>query len=225
MAVGETNPGSTMDMAASDHGHALVHSGSDDLPLGSVVTASGRVSAAEVFTEPDLSGLPFTPVQLSRLDEALTLASRDSGLRFSVFLGDLGGKATDTAQRLHGQMEGSDESVRVAVSPEQRVVEVVTGPEARVRLPDRGGPPGLEALGGQRDGQRRADQVVIVDDQDARGPLRARGLLGHDARSVGTGLVRRSLTSDQRARPARGAVSGWRLRWGRRRRVPSSAAA
>ena len=125
-------------MGASDHGHTLVHSGSDDLPLGSVVTASGRISAASVFTEPDLSGLPFTPVQLSRLDEALTLASRDSGLRFSVFLGDLGGKPTDTAQRLHGQMEGSDESVLVAVSPEQRVVEVVTGPEARVRLPDRG---------------------------------------------------------------------------------------
>jgi uncharacterized membrane protein YgcG len=35
-------------------------------------------------------------------------------------------------------MEGSDEAVLVAVSPEQRVVEVVTGPEARVRLPDRG---------------------------------------------------------------------------------------
>jgi hypothetical protein len=127
-----------MDMGASDHGHALVHAGNDDLPLGSVVTASGRVSTAEVFTEPDLSGLPFTPVQLSRLDEALTLASRDSGLRFSVFLGELGGTPTDTAQRLHGQMEGSDESVLVAVSPEQRVVEVVTGPEARVRLPDRG---------------------------------------------------------------------------------------
>jgi Domain of unknown function (DUF5130) len=138
VAVGETSLGSTMDMGGSDHGRALVHAGSDDLPLGSVVTASGRVSAAEVFTEPDLSGLPFTPVQLSRLDEALTLASRDSGLRFSVFLGDLGGKPTDTAQRLHGQMEGSDESVLVAVSPEQRVVEVVTGPEARVRLPDRG---------------------------------------------------------------------------------------
>jgi len=137
VAVGETSR-STMDIGASDHGHALVQPGSGDLPLGSVVTASGRVSTAEVFTEPDLSGLPFTPVQLSRLDEALTLASRDSGLRFSVFLGDLGGKATDTAQRLHGQMEGSDESVLVAVSPGQRVVEVVTGPEARVRLPDRG---------------------------------------------------------------------------------------
>jgi hypothetical protein len=127
-----------MDRGESDHGHAVALPGSDDLPLGSVVTSSGRISSAEVFTEPDLSGLPFTPVQLSRLDEALTLASRDSGLRFSVYLGDLGAKPTDTAQRLQGQMEGSDESVLVAVSPEQRVVEVVTGSEARVRLPDRG---------------------------------------------------------------------------------------
>ena len=127
-----------MDKGEGDHGHAVALPGSDDLPLGSVVTSSGRISSAEVFTEPDLSGLPFTPVQLSRLDEALTLASRDSGLRFSVYLGDLGARPTDTAQRLQGQMEGSDESVLVAVSPEQRVVEVVTGSEARVRLPDRG---------------------------------------------------------------------------------------
>ncbi len=127
-----------MDRGEGDRGHALAQPGSENLPLGSVVTASGRISTAEVYTEPDLSGLPFTPVQLSRLDEALTLASRDSGLRFSVYLGDLGARPTDTAQRLQGQLEGSDESVLVAVSPEQRVVEVVTGSEARVRLPDRG---------------------------------------------------------------------------------------
>ena len=127
-----------MDRGEGDHGHAVALPGNEDLPLGSVVTSSGRISTAEVFAEPDLSGLPFTPVQLSRLDEALTLASRDSGLRFSVYLGDHGAKPTDTAQRLQAQMEGSDESVLVAVSPEQRVVEVVTGSEARVRLPDRG---------------------------------------------------------------------------------------
>ena len=139
MAAGETTtPGSTMDHGEGDHGHALALPGSEDLPLGSVVTSSGRISTAEVYTEPDLAGLPFTPVQLTRLDEALTLASRDSGLRFSVYLGDLGAAPTDTAQRLHGQLEGTDEAVLVAVSPGQKVVEVVTGPEARVRLPDRG---------------------------------------------------------------------------------------
>ncbi|MET0189310.1 MAG: DUF5130 family protein, partial [Pseudonocardia sediminis] len=39
---------------------------------------------------------------------------------------------------LHGRVEGSDEAVLVAVSPEQRVLEIVTGSEAKVRLPDRG---------------------------------------------------------------------------------------
>ena len=139
MAVGEQTAGSTMDHGTDgDHGHAVIARGTQDLPSGSAVTASGRISSAEVFQEPDLSALPFTPVQLSRLDEALTLASRDSGLRFSVYLGELGAKPTETAQRLHAGVEGSDEAVLVAVSPEQRVVEVVTGSEARVRLPDRG---------------------------------------------------------------------------------------
>ena len=139
MAAGEQTTGSTMDDGREgDRGNAVVASGTENLPVGSAVTNSGRISTAEVFTEPDLSALPFTPVQLSRLDEALTLASRDSGLRFSVYLGDLGAAATERAQWLHAELEGSDEAVLVAVSPEQRVVEVVTGAEARVRLPDRG---------------------------------------------------------------------------------------
>jgi hypothetical protein len=128
-----------MDMGREgDRGHAVAHPDTEKLPVGSAVTASGRVSTAEVYQEPDLAALPFNPVQLSRLDEALTLASRDSGLRFSVYLGELGANPTETAQRLHAGAEGSDEAVLVAVSPEQRVVEVVTGSEARVRLPDRG---------------------------------------------------------------------------------------
>jgi hypothetical protein len=120
------------------HGAALAHPDTDRLPAGSAVSSSGRISTAEDLNQQELDDLPFTPVQLTRLDEALTLASRDSGLRFSVYLGDLGVRPTETAQRLHGELEGSPEAVLVAVSPEQRVVEVVTGAEARVRLPDRG---------------------------------------------------------------------------------------
>lgn len=128
-----------MDLGGGEeNGHAVVAAGTENLPSGSAVTASGRISTAEVHREQDLAALPFTPVQLSRLDEALTLASRDSGLRFSVYLGELGANPTATAQRLHAGVEGSDEAVLVAVSPEQRIVEVVTGAGARVRLPDRG---------------------------------------------------------------------------------------
>lgn len=125
-------------MAAGEgHGHGRV-AVPEDLPPGTVVTSSGRVSAAEVFTEPDRDAQPFTPVQLTRLDEALTLATRETGLRFSVYLGDLGSDVTARVAELHAQLEGSGEAVLVAVSPEQRVVEVLTGAEARVRLPDRG---------------------------------------------------------------------------------------
>lgn len=119
------------------HGHGEV-AVPGDLPVGAVVTSSGRISAAEEYTEPSRDEHPFTPVQLSRLDEALTLASRETGLRFSVYLGDLGSEPPARAAELLGQLEGSGESVLVAVSPGQRIVEVVTGAEARVRLPDRG---------------------------------------------------------------------------------------
>jgi hypothetical protein len=113
-------------------------SGTEDLPLGTVVTSSGRVSAAEVHKDPSPADHPFSPVQLSRLDEALTLTSRETGLRFSVYLGDLGDDPVARVAELHDQLEGSDEAVLVAVSPGQRVVEVLSGPGARLRLPDRG---------------------------------------------------------------------------------------
>lgn len=135
MAAGE-QPGGTTDHGGT--GTALAIPGSDDLPTGSVVTASGRVSTAEVFEEPSRADQPFSPAQLTRLDEALTMASRETGLRFSVYLGELGDKPAERAVELLGEVEGSSEAVLVAVSPGQRVVEVLTGPQARVRLPDRG---------------------------------------------------------------------------------------
>lgn len=126
-------------MAAGEHGHGEVAVvDPEELPPGAVVTASGRVSAAETYTEPSPSEHPFSPVELSRLDEALTLASRETGLRFSIYLGDLGDAPRAKADELLSALEGASEAVLVAVSPGQRVVEVITGPEARVRLPDRG---------------------------------------------------------------------------------------
>lgn len=119
-------------------GHALVVPAGADLPTGAVVTASGRVSAAEVFKEPSRADHPFSPVQLARLDEALTLTGRETGLTFSVYLGDLGDEPSERTAQLHGELEGASGAVLVAVSPGQRVVEVLTGPAARVRLPDRG---------------------------------------------------------------------------------------
>jgi hypothetical protein len=122
------------------HGHGAVATiDPESLPVGSVVTASGRVSTAEEFREPDTAGrVPFTTPQLSRLDQALTLASRETGLLFAIYLGDLGEKPEVRAAELHASLDRSPESVLVAVSPGQRVVEVITGSEAKLRLPDRG---------------------------------------------------------------------------------------
>ena len=78
---------------------------------------------------------PFTPSQLARLDEALTLSSRETGLRFSVYVGELRPPARAHAEALFERL--SDDSVLVAVSPGQRVLQIVTGPESAKRLPNR----------------------------------------------------------------------------------------
>jgi hypothetical protein len=101
------------------------------------ITASGRVSIARE-RRPVTAELPFTPVQLARLDEALTLSSRSTGLHFSVYLGDLGEDTRASAETLHATHgSAAAESVLIAVSPGQRRVEIVTGEEAARRLPDR----------------------------------------------------------------------------------------
>lgn len=108
-----------------------------ELPEGAVVTLSGRVSAAKMY-EPGVRSGPFTSTQLSRLDEALTLASRDTGLHFSVYLGKLGDDSRAEAERLFRSVgKHAHESVLIAVSPGERVVEVVTGESSAVRLPQR----------------------------------------------------------------------------------------
>ena len=104
---------------------------------GAVVTASGRVSVArEHRVEPP--EVPFSHVQLARLDEALTLSARSTGLGFSVYLGDLGEDTRATAETMHAESgENAPAAVLIAVSPAQRRVEVVTGAESTRRLPDR----------------------------------------------------------------------------------------
>ena len=80
---------------------------------------------------------PFTTPQLLRLDEALRLADESTGLTFSVYVGDLDEPVRGHAEKLHGQLEDPDQSVLLAISPNQRVLEIVTGALARRRLPDR----------------------------------------------------------------------------------------
>ncbi|MFI5560459.1 DUF5130 family protein [Amycolatopsis japonica] len=118
----------------------LTHSSTavDEEPgYGAAVTSSGRISAAKMY-EPAGPISPFTTQQLARLDEALTLASRETGLDFSVYLGDLGEDTRATAEGLLASTDNPADGVVIAVSPGQRAIEVVTGTQARHRLPDRG---------------------------------------------------------------------------------------
>ncbi|MPQ97377.1 DUF5130 family protein [Modestobacter sp. I12A-02628] len=86
----------------------------------------------------DATSGPFSLKDLARLDEALTMASRETGLRFTLFIGQLGADTRATAEDLHARSRGdTTEAVLVAVSPGQRVLEVVTGTHAARRLPDR----------------------------------------------------------------------------------------
>jgi hypothetical protein len=78
---------------------------------------------------------PFTVRQLARLDEALTLSSRETGLTFSVYVGELKAPTRAHAEALFERL--TDASCLVSVSPGQRVLHVVTGPESAKRLPNR----------------------------------------------------------------------------------------
>jgi hypothetical protein len=85
----------------------------------------------------DVSAGPFTTPQLLRLDDALRVADDSTGLTFSVYVGDLDTPVRGAAEKLLSQLTDPDNSVLVAVSPNQRVLEIVTGHEARRRVPDR----------------------------------------------------------------------------------------
>ena len=114
---------------------------------GSSTTVSDRGSSGSVGVGAAVSDrvavigqppAPFTARQLSRLDEAMTLASRESGVLFSVYVGGLDEPTREHAERLHAQLgSAAANAVLVAVSPGQRVLQIVTGEVSSRRLPDR----------------------------------------------------------------------------------------
>lgn len=86
---------------------------------------------------PEVVNGPLSVRALQRVDEALRLADRSTGLTFSVYIGALGEASRDKAQQLHARLADPDVSILLAVSPEERVLEIVTGSRARRRVLDR----------------------------------------------------------------------------------------
>ncbi|RZU30776.1 DUF5130 family protein [Blastococcus saxobsidens] len=106
------------------------------LEVDSHDTATDRTVASR--TDEGRQDEIFTFRELARLDEALTMSSRETGLHFTLYVGELRTPTRTHAEELHAR-SGSHptDSVLIAVSPGQRVVEVVTGAGAARRLPDR----------------------------------------------------------------------------------------
>jgi Domain of unknown function (DUF5130) len=104
-----------------------------DEPGGDTVVAAPEATRAQ----DSAAAGPFTTRQLLRLDEALRVADRQTGLTFSLYVGPLETPTREAAEKLHKQIEGSARAVLIAVSPNQRRLEIVTGNEARKRISDR----------------------------------------------------------------------------------------
>ncbi len=106
-----------------------------DEPGGPTLTEEPELSTSDAGTEV-LDG-PFTTRQLLRLDEALRVADQQTGLTFSVYVGELEEPTRESAEKLHRQLKGAARAMLVAVSPNQRLLEIVTGTDARKRISDR----------------------------------------------------------------------------------------
>jgi len=115
-----------------------------DLPPGWVVTAGGRISGATDSARHRVR-YPFPDRELIRLDTALTDASRRSKTRFAVYIGDLGGDTPARAREILATVPTADNEVLVAVSPDQRAIEVVYGRDVRARGVESAGPHGVLA--------------------------------------------------------------------------------
>lgn len=81
---------------------------------------------------------PFTFTEMDRLAEALTRGSQESGINFSVLIGDLGADRRGAVAAKHRSF-GYDarNTCLIAVSPNERAIEIGVGEIAAKRLPDR----------------------------------------------------------------------------------------
>jgi uncharacterized membrane protein YgcG len=82
------------------------------------------------------AGEGLSPSERQRIERAVAVAERLSGLTFSVYLGPSEEDARAYAERLHGALTSPESSVLVFCDPGFRVLEIVTGAGARRVLDD-----------------------------------------------------------------------------------------
>ena len=124
--------------------HELARIDEANLPVGWAVTASGRLSGV---AEPGVLPVqyPFPTMDLVKLDDALTYGSRQSDARFAVYVGDLGADSAAGAREILAAVPTPNNAVLLAVSPDQRAIEVVYGVDVRGRGAESAAPLGVSA--------------------------------------------------------------------------------
>lgn len=107
------------------------------LPWGSVVTSSGRVSAVTHPSDEPFDLSPFTHEDRNRIDRTLTDATRRTRILWTIYIGELGEKSADRARELHSTLPRPEDAVLIAVSPNERSIEIVGGDAIGHRFDDR----------------------------------------------------------------------------------------
>jgi Domain of unknown function (DUF5130) len=115
-----------------------------NLPVGWAVTNSGRLSGV---TEPGALSetYPFSIKERVELDDALKYGSRASKARFAVYIGDLGADTAAKARELLAKVPTPNDAVLIAVSPDQKAIEVVYGSGLQGRGAESAAPLGVAA--------------------------------------------------------------------------------
>jgi uncharacterized membrane protein YgcG len=84
------------------------------------------------------SGDPFTNGQHRDIERVIEAATTETGLFFSVFVGNVDGDIRDAAESRHAAFgAAASDTTLVLVSPGDRMLEIVTGEAASRRLSDR----------------------------------------------------------------------------------------
>jgi uncharacterized membrane protein YgcG len=84
------------------------------------------------------SGEAFTNEQQRDIERVIELATADTGLAFSVYVGAVEGDIRDAAEAKHAAFgAAATNTVLVVIAPGDRLLEIVTGEAAARRLTDR----------------------------------------------------------------------------------------
>jgi hypothetical protein len=119
---------------ASSKWPAVVES---ELRHGYAMTSSGRVSGVHEAGDQFQDAPPFSDDERLAVDNVLTEATRATKVRFTVFIGDLGEDPAAGVDAIFPSTPEAARSVLIAVSPNDKAIEVRSGHEVADRANDR----------------------------------------------------------------------------------------